>query len=435
MTKAIAWNRWWQRSAGLLLCAAAACGGPGGAPADGGAPAAAPATPAADAAGASPVILGVDALVADSGGPLRGKRVGLITNHTGRGASGESSIDLLNRLPGVKLVALFGPEHGIRGTAQAGESVASGRDEKTGLPVYSLFGQHDRPTPEMLKGIDALVYDIQDVETRYYTYEWTMALSMKSAAENNLDFVVLDRPAPLGGAVLQGNVLDPKYSTFVGLYPVAMRYAMTPGELARYVNAEGKVGARLTVVPMRGWRRGVWYDGTGLPWTIPSPNLPTLEAAAHYPGTCLFEGTNLSVGRGTSLPFEQIGAPWLDGAELARRLNARKLPGVRFEAVRFTPQKPGDERFGGVEVQGVRFVMTDRNSYDAPVAAIAALLEVHAMAPDKLTWVERHFDRLAGTDQVRKQIMSSTPLETIVADWPAQRAAFDKIRQKYLLYR
>ncbi|MBX6363204.1 MAG: DUF1343 domain-containing protein [Gemmatimonadetes bacterium] len=429
MTKAIARHRWWQRGATLLLWAAAGCGG---APADGGAPAGG--APAEAAAKAAPVTLGVDALVADSGGVLRGKRIGLITNHTGRGASGESTIDLLNRLPGVKLVALFGPEHGIRGTARPGESVAGGRDEKTGLPVYSLYGEHDRPTPEMLKGIDALVYDIQDVETRYYTYEWTMALAMKSAAETGIDFVVLDRPAPLGGAVLQGNVLDPKFATFVGLYPVAMRYGMTPGELARYVNDEGKIGARLTVVALQGWRRGMWYDATGLPWTAPSPNLPTLEAAAHYPGTCLVEGTNLSVGRGTSLPFEQIGAPWLDGAELARRLNARHLPGVRFEPVRFTPHNPGDDRFDGVEVQGVRFVMTDRNTYDAPVAAVAALLEVHAMAPDKLKWVERHFDRLAGTDQLRKQIMADTPLERIVADWPAQRAAFDRIRQQYLLY-
>lgn len=428
-------------SAVALLCACS--GGSGARPAaQGEQPASAastqPATEVADTASAAAtdsahVTVGVDVLVADGPGILAGKRVGLITNHTGRTSSGESTIDVLDHMKGVKLVALFGPEHGIRGTADPGANVASGRDAKTGLPVYSLYGKNDRPTPEMLKNVDVLVYDIQDLGVRFYTYEWTMALSMKSAKEKGIPFVVLDRPDPIGAAI-QGNVLDTAYSSFIGLYPVASRYAMTPGELAMMVNDHFGVGAELHVVKMRGWRHDMWYDETGLPWVAPSPNIPDLESAAHYPGTVLFEGTNLSSGRGTPRAFAQIGAPWLDGQELAKRLNDRNLPGVRFEAVRFTPEKPADEKYDGVECSGVRFVVTDRKAYDPIVASVAALLEVHAMAPDKLTWIQQHFDRLAGTDRLRQMILAGAPLDKIVASWPEQQKAFAALRQRYLLY-
>ncbi len=383
-----------------------------------------------------PVRLGIDVLAARRGAPLAGKRVGLLTNNTGLTSDGRSTIDVLNALPGVKLVALFGPEHGLRGTAQPGENVASGRDQKTGLPVYSLYGATEKPTPAMLQGLDALVVDLQDVGTRYYTYDWTTMRAMQAAAKHGLDFYILDRPDPIGGSHTEGNVLQPKFETLVGAYPVPMAFAMTLGELATYVNREFHVGARLHVIRMTGWHHGLWYDHTTLPWTPPSPNMPDLESAASYPGTCLFEGTNVSVGRGTPHAFAQIGAPWLDGDALARRLNARHLPGVRFEATTFTPKNPGDGMYPDTAVHGVRFVVTDRALYDAAVAGVAAALDIRALAPDRFKFTEAaHFDRLAGTDELRKQILAGATLAEITREWPAQRRAFEKIRRKYLLYR
>jgi uncharacterized protein YbbC (DUF1343 family) len=383
----------------------------------------------------TPIHPGIDVLLAGDLAPLRGKRIGLITNHTGKNAAGESTIDLLHRAPGLRLVALFSPEHGIRGAAEAGERVASGRDEATGLPIHSLYGETRKPTPAMLEGVDLLVFDIQDIGTRYYTYVWTMALALQAAAEQGLEFVVLDRPNPLGGVAVQGNLLEPAQASFVGLYPVPMRHGLTAGELARLLNGEYGIGARLTVVPVEGWRRELWFDQTGLPWTAPSPNMPSLESALHYPGSCLFEGTNLSVGRGTALAFQQIGAPWLDHEELARRLDARGLPGVRFEPVVFTPERPGDGKFGGEAVHGVRFVATERESYDPAVAAIAMLVEIRALHPDRLRWIVCHFDRLAGTVRERRQIVAGAVVGEIAAGWGAEVARFEGVRGRYLLYR
>ena len=382
-----------------------------------------------------PVRLGVDVLLADSAAILRGRRVGLITNHTGRNAAGVSTIDLLYEHPAVELVALFSPEHGIRGMVEAGERVSSGRDERTGLPIHSLYSETRAPTAAMLEGIDVLVFDIQDIGSRYYTYVWTMALAMRAAAEHGIPFVVLDRPNPVGGALVQGNVLEPEHASFVGLYPVPMRHGLTVGEMARLVNAEFGIGAELTVVPMEGWRRDMWFDATGLPWTAPSPNMPSLESATHYPGTCLFEGTNLSVGRGTPNAFQQIGAPWLDHETLIRRLEAYGLPGVRFEAVTFTPERPGDGKYGGAAVRGVRFVATDRDRYDPTRAAVAALIEIRRLHPDRLEWRIAHFDRLSGTSRLRQRIEAGASLQEVTADWDAQTAAFAAMRERYLLYR
>lgn len=382
-----------------------------------------------------PVRLGIDVLMAGDAVPLRGRRVGLITNHTGRNAAGESTIDLLHEYPAVELVALYSPEHGIRGAAEAGERVASGRDARTGLPVHSLYGETRSPTSEMLEGVEVLVFDIQDIGTRYYTYVWTMALAMRAAAEHGIPFFILDRPNPIGGLQIQGNVLEPEYATFVGLYPVPMRHGLTTGELARLVNTEFGIGADLTVVPMEGWRRDMWFDETGLPWTAPSPNMPSLESATHYPGTCLFEGTNLSVGRGTPLAFQQIGAPWLDHEELARRLEAYGLPGLHVEPVVFTPERPGDGKYGGEAVRGVRFVVTDRDHYDPTRATVAALIEIRRLHPDRLEWRSSHFDRLAGTDRLRRGITAGASLEEVTAGWDGQVEAFRKVREPYLLYR
>ncbi len=261
-----------------------------------------------------------------------------------------------------------------------------------------------------------------------------MALAMSAAAEQDLPFVVLDRPNPIGGVRVQGNVLEPEHSSFVGLYPVAMRHGMTVGELARLFNSEYGIGAQLHVVPAAGWRRGDWFDETGLPWVPPSPNMPSLESATHYPGTCLFEGTNLSVGRGTDRAFQQIGAPWLDGTALSERLNARALPGVRFEPVTFTPQTPGDRKYDGVPVNGVRWEVKDRDVYDPTVAAVAALIEARELAGTHWVWSPAHFDRLAGTTQLRERIESGAQLTDVVAGWRLQLDGFRRLRTPYLLY-
>jgi uncharacterized protein YbbC (DUF1343 family) len=386
---------------------------------------------------------GIEVLLARDGGPLRGKRVGLITNHTGLataagapGAVPATTIELLHGHPAITLVALFSPEHGITGTAGPGELVAAGMDQRTGLPVYSLYDRTMKPTPEMLRGLDALVFDIQDIGARYYTYVWTMALAMQAAAGQRIEFVVLDRPNPLGGELVQGNVLDPRHATLVGLYPVPMRHGLTAGELALMLNGElGGIGARLTVVPVEGWRRSLWHDETGLSWVAPSPNMPSLESATHYPGTCLFEGTNLSVGRGTAEAFQQVGAPWLDAAELARRLNGLGLDGVHVETVRFTPRAPGDGKFPDIELAGVRFIATERERYDPTLAAVAALLEIQRMHPDRLRFRADHFDRLAGTTRLREAIQAGASLERATAGWAAQLAAFRQASARYRLYR
>ena len=262
---------------------------------------------------------GIEVLLTDSLSLVRGRRAGLITNHTGRDRSGTPSIDLLADHPEVELVALFSPEHGIRGSAEAGVRVESGVDERTGLPVHSLYGEIRAPTPEMLDGIEVLLFDIQDIGTRYYTYLSTMALAMEAAGAQGIPFVVLDRPNPIGGDPVHGNILDPAFSSFVGLYPIPMRHGLTAGEFARMAVGEFGVQADLSVAALDGWNRTMPYGDTGIPWIAPSPNMPSVESALHYPGTCLFEGTPISVGRGTDIAFQQVGAPWLDGEALAAR--------------------------------------------------------------------------------------------------------------------
>lgn len=426
--------------AGLALLATA-CTPAGDAPVVGAGPDAG-VLPAPPPAGPTPpaVRAGIDVLLAERIDLVRGLRVGLITNHTGLAGlaggldSAVSTIDALHEHPAVHLVALFGPEHGLRGEAEAGERVESGVDPRTGLPVHSLYGETRRPPPDALDGLDALLFDIQDIGTRYYTYVWTMALAMEAAAERGVRFIVLDRPNPMGGDQVHGNVLDPAFATFVGLYPVPMRHGLTAGELARYLNVEHGIGAALDVVPAAGWRRDLWYDETGLGWIPPSPNMPSLESAAHYPGTCLFEGTNLSVGRGTPRAFQQVGAPWLDHERLVERLSRHQLPGVRFHPVTFAPRAPGDGKFPDQPVSGVRLEVTDRAAYDPAVAGVALLVEIQRLHGDRLQWRVSHFDRLAGTDRLRRDVLAGRSVAEITATWPAQLAAFRAMVEPYLLY-
>lgn len=382
---------------------------------------------------------GVELFVENPPAVVRGKRVGLITNHSGMDRQGRATIDLLRAMPELELVALFSPEHGIRGTAES--RVESSVDEATGLPIHSLYSDTRKPTPEMLEGIEALVYDIFDVGVRQYTYESTLALAMQAAAEKGIPFVVLDRPNPVTGTIVEGNILEPGFESFVGIYPVLSRHGMTVGELARMYNAEHGIGADLTVVPAEGWRRDMWFDETGLPWVNPSPNLRRLEAVIHYPGTVFFEAINVSEGRGSDAPFEQIGAPWLKNEEVAAQMNALNLPGVRFEPVEFDIAE-GARKYAGQRVKGVRFVITDRDAY-RPIEASLLMIElIRTLHPDEFEWrgareaqpgamltIERH----GGTARLRQAIEAGTVRE-LLREWERDQAVFLEKRATYLLY-
>ena len=377
---------------------------------------------------------GIEVLLTDSLSLVRGRRVGLITNHTGRDRSGTPSIDRLAAHPEVELVALYSPEHGIRGSAEAGVRIESGLDERTGLPVHSLYGETRKPTDEMLEGVDVLLFDIHDVGARYYTYLSTMALAMEAAGERGIPFVVLDRPNPIGGDPVQGNILDPDFSSFVGLYPIPMRHGLTAGEFARMAVGEFGVRVDLSVAVADGWERTMPFDETGIPWIAPSPNMPSVESALHYPGTCLFEGTPISVGRGTDRAFQQVGAPWLDGEALAERLEALGVPGARFAPMRFTPENPGDGKFGGVEVGGVR-LEADGPAYDPTLAALALLVETRAMSGERWDWRVGHFDRLAGTDALRNALDAGVSYGELAGGWGDGLDEYRARREGYLLYR
>jgi uncharacterized protein YbbC (DUF1343 family) len=372
-------------------------------------------------------------LLTDSIHLVRGRRAGLITNHTGIDSRGAPSIDRLVETEEIELIALFSPEHGIRGTERGGDRIPGGIDAGTGLPIHSLYGDTRKPTPAMLEELEVLLFDIQDVGARYYTYVSTMALAMEAAGEEGIPFIVLDRPNPIGGLAVQGSVLDPAFATFVGLFPVPMRHGMTPGELARMIAGEFGVAVSLHVVPAEGWRRHMRFQETGLPWVPPSPNMPSVESALHYPGTCLFEGTNISVGRGTEEAFQVLGAPWLDAEALTASLETYGIPGVRFEAVRFTPVDPGDGKFPGEAVEGVRLHALDEG-YDPTFAALALLREIRDASGSRWAWRVGHFDRLSGTDRLRLGIEEGLSPEAIRESWEAELDAFRGLREAYLIY-
>ncbi len=400
---------------------------------------------------------GIEVLLASRLDLLRGRRVGLVTNPTAVDARLRSSAELLRAHPEVNLVALYGPEHGVRGDAQAGEYVPFYRDPHLGLPVFSLYGETQRPPadmltridaymreydtrhdgktvePRMLESIEVMVFDLQDVGTRVYTYVATMAYAMQAAAEAGIPFVVLDRPNPITGAAMEGPVLRfPEYSSFIGLYPVPLRHGMTAGELARLFNARFLPRpADLTVVPMAGWRRGDWFEATGLPWVLPSPNLPSVDAAVVYPGQVMLEGTNLSEGRGTTRPFELCGAPWLDGHVLARALNGLDLPGVRFREAWFTPTF---SKFAGQRCGGVQLHVRDREAFRPVLTTIALLAEVRQLGGDRLEFHADYFDRVLGQPSVREGLLAGVPAAVLAAEWAPELRAFAALRTEYLLY-
>lgn len=377
---------------------------------------------------------GLDVLLDERLNLLRGKRVGLVTNPTGVDAQLRSGIDRLAAHPDVDLVALFGPEHGVRGDAQAGDHVASARDTATGLPVHSLYGEHRTPTPAMLEGIDLLLFDIQDVGARAYTYPYTLANVLRAAKRDGIAVVVLDRPNPVGGVQVEGPVLDPAYASFVGLFAIPMRHGMTLGELARLFNAEFGIGAQLEVVPSKGWHRAAREPGDTLPWVPPSPNMPTPDTALVYPGMVLFEGTNLSEGRGTTRPFETIGAPYVDAPALAARMNAHGLPGVRFRPTWFTPVF---SKHAGTLCAGVQLHVTDAEAFRPVRTALALLVELQALHPREFAFLPGDppfFDQLAGNGWVREAILAGERAEAIEARWHDGLARFNAVREQYLLY-
>lgn len=380
-----------------------------------------------EAAPASPTMTGIDVLSAEKFAGLRGKRVGLVTNHTGRDRHGRATIDLLHQAEGVKLAALFSPEHGIRGIVD--QKVADDRDEKTGLPIYSLYGKRLKPDAASLVGIDVLVYDIQDIGCRFYTYISTLGHVMEAAAENRMKLVVLDRPNPVGGTIVEGPVRDAERESFVAWHTLPVRHGMTVGELALLFKAERKIAVDLEIVKMTGWRREMLYDETGLHWVNPSPNMRTLTAALLYPGIGLLETTNVSVGRGTERPFEWIGAPWLDGQKLAAALRSRQLPGLRFVACSQTPASSiyANQLCGGVSIH-----VDDWSKLQSVRLGLAVALELRRLFPDQ--WQMERFDRLLVHRKTLDAVRDGKCLDEIEAGWQYDITKFLEQRRQYLLY-
>jgi uncharacterized protein YbbC (DUF1343 family) len=374
---------------------------------------------------------GLEVLFSDSFHLVRGRRVGLVTNQAGIDHLGQNGVDRLLGA-GVRLAALFSPEHGFRGTADPGAVIASSTDSATGLPIYSLYGRNSAPTDSMLAGLDVILLDLQDAGARYYTYLWTTVEVMRAAARRHLPVVLLDRPNPLGGAV-QGNVLDTAFRTSVGLLSIPMRHGMTLGELARLAQSDFGLETELTVVPVAGWRRSMYFDQTGLPFVPPSPNLQSLEALIHYPGLCLMEGTTLSVGRGTDHAFEQVGAPWLDTTRVLAALRGAALPGVSFEAVSFTPRRPGDGKFADTLVAGIRLHVLDRERYDPTSTALYLLQAVSRTGAPLFPPDRRHFQRLLA-ERVDDSLFASGAWASLAGHWAEARSRFLARRAPFLLY-
>ena len=374
------------------------------------------------------VLTGIDVLERDGFTPLKGKRIGLITNHTGVNRDGKSTIEILKAAPDVKLVALFSPEHGIAGKLDV-EKIGDARDPTTGLQVYSLYGETRKPKKEHLADLDALVFDIQDIGARFYTYISTLGGAMEVAAEHGVEIIVLDRPNPIGGVAVQGPLLDAGRESFVGYHTLPVRHGMTVGELAMLFNTERKIGAKLHVVKVEGWQRGDLFDATGLYWINPSPNMRCLTQALLYPGVGLLEMTNLSVGRGTDTPFEVIGAPWLNARSLLQELNGYALTGVTFVPIRFTPE---DSKFKGEACEGLNIIVTDRNTFDPLRTGLALAVALRNTHVD--TWKQEAYMRLLGNEQVFKAVLAAVPVAEIEAGYQNGLADFNKIRQAYLLY-
>ncbi|PYN98061.1 MAG: DUF1343 domain-containing protein [Candidatus Rokuibacteriota bacterium] len=384
---------------------------------------------------------GLDVLVHRRGSLLRGRRFAVLAHQASVDGRLEHAVTLLHDLGRARLVRLFAPEHGLWGAEQDHAPIRAARDPVTSLRVHSLYGTRREPTPAMLRGLDALVVDLQDVGARYYTFQWTLALAMRACARSGVEVIVVDRPNPLGGEIVEGNVPDPAFASFVGLYPLPARPGLTLGEVARYLNEHHRLGCRLTVVPMRGWRRAMLWEDTDLPWVSPSPNMPATSTARVYPGGCLIEGTNLSEGRGTTRPFEWIGAPYLDAHRYAARLERLKLPGVTFRPVRFIPTF---HKWAGRLCGGVQLHVTDVERFKPYLTSIGLIAAARAEAPRGFSWKRPPYefertklpiDILFGTDTIRRAIERGATLPAIERSWARELDDFNKRRAPSLLYR
>jgi uncharacterized protein YbbC (DUF1343 family) len=367
---------------------------------------------------------------------LAGQRVGLVSNASAITRMVVPAADALHSA--CTLVALLSPEHGIAAHCADGAPISSAVDVYTGLPVYSLYGENKGPTSKMLRGIDVLAFDIQDVGARFYTYIWTMSYVLEAAAEHHVPLIIFDRPNPIGGHMCEGPILESGYQSFVGRYLLPIRHGLTMGELAHLFNSERELGADLAVVEMEGWQRSTWFDDTDLPWVPPSPAMPKLDTAIVYPGMCLFEGTNVSAGRGTATPFECVGAPWIDEYRLAAALNELSLPGVRFRPTRFIPSASNYE---GETCRGVYVHVMDREMFRPLYTALHILSTLIRLWPDQFAWLRTsweghppHFDLLIGNGWVRERLDAREPIDDIVARWQGDLAHFCSVRQQYLIY-
>jgi uncharacterized protein YbbC (DUF1343 family) len=375
------------------------------------------------------VQVGIDVLEAEKFAPLRGKHVGLITNHTGLDSQGRSTVDLLSHAPGVQLVALFSPEHGLAGRNED-ERIASTKDAATGLPIYSLYAETRRPTDSMLQGIDTLVFDVQDAGVRFYTYLTTMGYCMEEAAKHNIGFYVLDRPNPLGGEIVEGPMLDADKTSFTAYFSLPVRYGLTIGEIAKFLNTENHINCDLHVVEIKNWHRNYFYESTGLRWLPPSPNLRTLKGSILYPGLEILQSAGVSVGRGTETPFEEFGAPWINGDEVAAALNAQHLPGLHFTGQPFIPVVGlyGGQRCGGVAIRVGDKQAVRSMRMGIEIATILKRLYPNNLDPAKLTFL------IANAETIR-QLQEAVPPEQIVASWSTDLNTFDNLRRKYFLYK
>jgi uncharacterized protein YbbC (DUF1343 family) len=384
---------------------------------------------------------GIEQLLTDNRALVAGKRVALVSNPASVDSAFRHSADVLFGDPDLRVVALFGPQHGFRSDLQDNMvETPHDRDRRRHVPIYSLYSETREPTAEMLRDVDVLIVDLQDVGTRVYTYIYTMANCMRAAARHGVQVVVCDRPNPIGGVAVEGATLDPRFSSFVGQFRIPLRHGMTIGELARLFNQEFGLNASLEVVPLDGWQRTMYFDETHLPWIIPSPNLPTLDSAIVYPGAVLFEGTMISEGRGTTRPFELIGAPTIDADRLASAMNARGLPGVHFRPVSFEPtfQKHAKETCGGCQLH-----VTDRESFRPVRAAVELLAEIARRNPAAFAWRQPPYeyehdkwpiDILYGSDRLRHSIDRGEDLEPLIRSWAEDEDAFRRLRRRYLIY-
>jgi len=384
----------------------------------------------------APVRPGIEVLLSDSAHLIAGKRLGLLTNNTGVDHLGRRDVDLLHTTHDARLTVLFSPEHGFRGTEDR-PGLPDARDSATGLPIYSLYGGSRTAAWAALDSTDVVLIDLQDIGARYYTYPASLAQLMRAATRARKRVIVLDRPDPIGGLAVQGNVRaeagDPD-SAFVGFLPIAMRHGMTLGELARMTNDVLGIGADLVVVPVAGWSRSMFYDQTNIPWVKPSPNMPSLESAFYYPGTCLFEGTNVSVGRGTGMAFQVIGAPWLNPDSVLARLDPAAALGVEVQATAFTPVGPTDGKYGGVPLRGLRLRVADRARYDPTRLAVASIAAIRAVHPNQFQFRNDSFDRLAAGHELRAALEAGRPMREIWEGWERDLARFREVRAKYLIY-